>query len=165
MLKPVRKSAKLADVCYDIRGPVMARARQMEEEGQRILKLNIGNLAPFGFDAPDEVRRDVIVNLPNASGYSDSRGLFAARKAIMQYAQEKKIAGVGMDDIIVGNGVARVQWSKALPGIPAGTVLVQRRNGTRVFVNTVDQTFWPAGMPDAYSLGEADRPVVAHPLS
>ena len=94
VLKPVRKSAKLANVCYDIRGPVLARARQMEEEGQRIMKLNIGNLASFGFDAPDEVRQDVIVNLPNASGYSDSKGLFAARKAVMHYAQEKGIAGV-----------------------------------------------------------------------
>ncbi|MBM3346836.1 MAG: aminotransferase, partial [Betaproteobacteria bacterium] len=83
--KPIQKSSKLADVCYDIRGPVLARAKQMEEEGQRIVKLNIGNLAPFGFDAPDEVRHDVIVNLQNASGYTDSRGLFQARKAIMQY--------------------------------------------------------------------------------
>lgn len=108
MLKTIRKSSKLADVCYDIRGPVMARAKQMEEEGQRILKLNIGNLAPFGFDAPDEMRRDLIVNLQSASGYTDSRGLFQARKAIMQYAQQKQIAGVGLDDIIVGNGVSEL---------------------------------------------------------
>ena len=108
MLKPIHKSSKLADVCYDIRGPVLARAKQMEEEGQRILKLNIGNLAPFGFDAPDEVRHDVIVNLQDASGYTDSRGLFQARKAIMQYAQQKRIAGVGLDDIIVGNGVSEL---------------------------------------------------------
>ena len=108
MLKTIRKSSKLADVCYDIRGPVMARAKQMEEEGQRILKLNIGNLAPFGFDAPDEMRRDLIVNLQSASGYTDSRGLFQARKAIMQYAQQKHIAGVGLDDIIVGNGVSEL---------------------------------------------------------
>ncbi len=108
LIKPVRKSAKLTDVCYDIRGPVMVRSRQMEEEGQRIYKLNIGNLAPFGFDAPDEVRQDVILNLSNASGYSDSKGLFAARKAIMQYAQQKKIAGVGLDDIFIGNGVSEL---------------------------------------------------------
>src|ERR1700748_2041797 len=108
MLKPIRKSAKLTDVCYDIRGPVMARAKQMEEEGQRIIKLNIGNLAPFGFDAPDEVRHDVIVNLSNASGYSDSKGLFAARKAIMQYTQQKGIAGVTMEDITIGNGVSEL---------------------------------------------------------
>src|SRR6202008_1052580 len=105
MLRPVNKSSKLADVCYDIRGPVLARAKQMEEEGHRILKLNIGNLAPFGFDAPAHVRHDVIINLQNASGYTDSRGLFPARKAIMQYAQQKGIAGVELDDIIVGNGV------------------------------------------------------------
>ena len=108
MLKPIRKSSKLADVCYDIRGPVLARARQMEEEGHRIFKLNIGNLAPFGFDAPEEMRHDVIVNLSNASGYTDSLGLFAARKAIMHYTQEKKIAGVQLDDIIIGNGVSEM---------------------------------------------------------
>ena len=108
MLKPIRKSSKLADVCYDIRGPVLARARQMEEDGQRIFKLNIGNLAPFGFDAPDEVRHDVIVNLSNASGYTDSKGLFPARKAIMHYCQTKSIAGVELDDIIVGNGVSEL---------------------------------------------------------
>ena len=107
-MKPVSKSAKLANVCYDIRGPVMARARQLEDEGHRIIKLNIGNLAPFGFDAPDEVRHDVIHNLPAASGYSDSKGLFAARKAIMQYTQDKNIAGVGLDDIFIGNGVSEL---------------------------------------------------------
>ena len=108
MLKTIRKSAKLANVCYDIRGPVLARAKLMEEEGHRIIKLNIGNLAPFGFDTPDEVRHDVIVNLPQASGYSDSKGLFAARKAIMHYTQEKGIAGVELDDIFVGNGVSEL---------------------------------------------------------
>jgi alanine-synthesizing transaminase len=108
MPKAVQKSAKLANVCYDIRGPVLARAKLMEEEGHRIIKLNIGNLAPFGFDTPDEVRHDVIVNLPNASGYSDSKGLFAARKAIMQYTQEKGIHGVQLDDIFVGNGVSEL---------------------------------------------------------
>jgi alanine-synthesizing transaminase len=108
MLKAVRKSGKLANVCYDIRGPVLARAKLMEEEGHHIIKLNIGNLAPFGFDTPDEVRHDVIVNLPQASGYSDSKGLFAARKAIMQYTQKKGIAGVELDDILVGNGVSEL---------------------------------------------------------
>ncbi|NLD55049.1 MAG: aminotransferase class I/II-fold pyridoxal phosphate-dependent enzyme, partial [Burkholderiaceae bacterium] len=107
-MKPVAKSAKLANVCYDIRGPVMSRARQLEDEGNRIIKLNIGNLAPFGFDAPDEVRQDVIANLPAASGYSDSKGLFAARKAVMHYTQVKRIAGVGLDDIFVGNGVSEL---------------------------------------------------------
>ncbi|MHB1174462.1 MAG: pyridoxal phosphate-dependent aminotransferase [Sulfuriferula sp.] len=108
MLRPVRKSSKLDNVCYDIRGPVLARSKQMEEEGQRIIKLNIGNPAPFGFDAPEEIIQDVIVNLPNASGYSDSRGLFAARKAIMHYTQGKNIAGVHIDDIIIGNGASEL---------------------------------------------------------
>jgi len=82
MLRPVKKSGKLESVCYDIRGPVMARARQMEDEGQRIIKLNIGNPAPFGFEAPEEIVQDVIRNMQNASGYSESKGLFSARKAI-----------------------------------------------------------------------------------
>jgi alanine-synthesizing transaminase len=107
-LRPVLKSAKLANVCYDIRGPVMARARQMEEEGHRIIKLNIGNLSPFGFDVPEEIQQDVIHNLPNASGYSDSKGLFAARKAIMHYCQQKNIAGVGLEDIFIGNGASEL---------------------------------------------------------
>lgn len=105
---PVLKSNKLASVCYDIRGPVMARAKQMEEDGHRIMKLNIGNLASFGFEAPEEIQQDVIHNLPNASGYSDSKGLFAARKAIMHYAQQKNIAGVGMEDIFIGNGASEL---------------------------------------------------------
>ncbi len=106
--RQVLKSAKLANVCYDIRGPVMARAKQMEEDGHRIIKLNIGNLAPFGFDAPEEIQQDVIHNLPNSSGYSDSKGLFAARKAIMQYAQQKGIRGVGLEDIFIGNGASEL---------------------------------------------------------
>ena len=136
-LRPIRKSAKLADVCYDIRGPVLARARAMEEEGQRILKLNIGNLAPFGFDAPDEVRRDVIVNLPNASGYSDSKGLFAARKAIMQYTQQKGIPGVGMDDIIVGNGASEL-IVMSMQGL--------LDNGDEVLVPAPDYPLWTAAV-------------------
>ena len=107
-VRPVMKSAKLANVCYDIRGPVMARAKQMEEDGHRIVKLNIGNLASFGFETPEEIQQDVIHNMPNSSGYSDSKGMFAARKAIMHYSQQKKIAGVGMDDIFIGNGASEL---------------------------------------------------------
>jgi alanine-synthesizing transaminase len=107
-LRPVMKSDKLANVCYDIRGPVMARAKQMEEDGHRIIKLNIGNLAPFGFEAPEEIQQDVIHNMPNSSGYSDSKGMFAARKAIMHYSQQKKIAGVGLEDIFIGNGASEL---------------------------------------------------------
>jgi len=102
------KSTKLSNVCYDIRGPVMERAKQMEEEGQRIIKLNIGNLAPFGFEAPEEIQRDVILNMPNSSGYSDSKGMFAARKAIMHYCQSKNIRGVGLEDIYIGNGASEL---------------------------------------------------------
>ncbi len=107
-MQPVMKSSKLDNVCYDIRGPVLVRARQMEEEGHRIIKLNIGNLAPFGFEAPEEIVQDMIRNLPAASGYSDSKGIFSARKAIMHYTQEKKIAGVGIDDIFLGNGASEL---------------------------------------------------------
>ena len=107
-VRPVMKSAKLGNVCYDIRGPVMARAKQMEEDGHRIVKLNIGNLASFGFETPEEIQQDVIHNMPNSSGYSDSKGMFAARKAIMHYSQQKKIAGVGMDDIFIGNGASEL---------------------------------------------------------
>ena len=107
-VRPVMKSDKLANVCYDIRGPVMARAKQMEEDGHRIIKLNIGNLASFGFETPEEIQQDVIHNMPNSAGYSDSKGMFAARKAIMHYSQQKKIAGVGMDDIFIGNGASEL---------------------------------------------------------
>jgi alanine-synthesizing transaminase len=107
-MRPVKKSSKLDNVCYDIRGPVLARARQMEDEGHRIIKLNIGNLAPFGFEAPEEIVQDMIRNLPESSGYSDSQGVFSARKAIMHYTQEKKIAGVGIDDIFLGNGASEM---------------------------------------------------------
>jgi alanine-synthesizing transaminase len=107
-MQPVLKSNKLASVCYDIRGPVLARARQMEEDGHRVIKLNIGNPAAFGFEAPEEIVVDVIRNIRDASGYSDSKGLFAARKAVMHYCQQKHIADVGIDDIYLGNGVSEL---------------------------------------------------------
>jgi len=107
-LKPIYKSAKLANVCYDIRGPIMDRARQMEEEGQKIIKLNIGNLAVFGFDAPEEIQQDMIRNLPNSAGYSDSKGIFAARKAVMHSTQKQGIRGVTLDDIYLGNGASEL---------------------------------------------------------
>ncbi|TCW33565.1 pyridoxal phosphate-dependent aminotransferase [Gulbenkiania mobilis] len=107
-MQPVHKSQKLANVCYDIRGPVLEHAKKMEEDGHRIIKLNIGNPAPFGFFAPDEIIEDVIVNMQQASGYSDSKGLFAARKAIMHYAQEKALPNVGLEDIYIGNGVSEL---------------------------------------------------------
>jgi alanine-synthesizing transaminase len=139
-LRTIHKSSKLDNVCYDIRGPVMARARQMEEEGHRIIKLNIGNPAPFSFEAPEEIVQDVILNLPNASGYSDSKGLFAARKAIMHETQRKGIAGVQIDDIFIGNGVSELI-------VMAMQALLN--NGDEVLVPAPDYPLWTA----AVSLG------------
>jgi alanine-synthesizing transaminase len=107
-LKTIRKSAKLANVLYDVRGPIVEVAKQMEDEGQKIIKLNIGNLAPFGFDAPEEIQLDMIRNLPNSSGYSDSKGIFSARKAVMHETQKQGIAGVSLDDIYLGNGASEL---------------------------------------------------------
>jgi len=107
-VKPVSKSAKLANVGYDIRGPVLDRAREMEEEGQKILKLNIGNLAVFGLDPPDEIVQDMIRNLATSAGYTDSKGLFAPRKSIVHYTQQKLIAGVSVDDVYLGNGASEL---------------------------------------------------------
>ena len=107
-MKPITKSAKLANVCYDIRGPIMDAARRMEEEGHKIIKLNIGNLAPFGFDSPEEIQQDMIRNLPNSAGYSDSKGIFAARKAVMHETQKQGILGVTLDDIYLGNGASEL---------------------------------------------------------
>jgi alanine-synthesizing transaminase len=107
-MNQIGQSDKLAKVCYDIRGPVLEVAKQLEEDGNRILKLNIGNPAPFGFDAPDEILQDVIRNLNNAQGYSDSKGLFSARKAIMQECQQIGIDGVDIEDIYLGNGVSEL---------------------------------------------------------
>ncbi|MDR2478820.1 MAG: pyridoxal phosphate-dependent aminotransferase [Treponema sp.] len=107
-MKTLEKSSKLNNVCYDIRGPVLKEAQRLEEEGFRIIKLNIGNPAPFGFNAPDEILHDIIVNLQNAQGYGDSRGLFAARKAVMHDFQIKGVMDVGINDIFIGNGVSEL---------------------------------------------------------
>ena len=107
-MKPIVKSSKLANVCYDIRGPVLDKARQMEEEGHKIIKLNIGNLAVFGLEPPDEIVQDMIRNLPHAAGYTDSKGLFAPRKSVVHYTQEKGIAGVTVDDVYLGNGASEL---------------------------------------------------------
>ncbi len=136
-MQPVLKSTKLNNVCYDIRGPVMARSREMEEEGHRIIKLNIGNPAAFGFEAPEEIVHDVIMNLPNASGYSDSKGLFAARKAIMHYTQQKGIPDVQMEDIYIGNGVSELI-------VMAMQALLN--NGDEVLVPTPDYPLWTAAV-------------------
>ena len=107
-MKTIAKSSKLANVLYDVRGPIVDAARQMEDEGQKIIKLNIGNMAPFGFDPPEEVMQDMIRNLPESAGYSDSKGIFAARKAVMHYTQQQGIAGVTLDDIYLGNGASEL---------------------------------------------------------
>ncbi|MDR2112070.1 MAG: pyridoxal phosphate-dependent aminotransferase [Candidatus Accumulibacter sp.] len=136
-MKPVLKSNKLANVCYDIRGPVLEQAKQMEEEGQKIIKLNIGNLALFGFDAPEEIQFDMIRNLPNAAGYSDSKGIFAARKAVMHYTQLKKIKDVTLEDIYIGNGVSE------LIVISMNALL---NTGDEVLVPAPDYPLWTAAV-------------------
>ncbi len=135
--KVVRKSAKLLDVCYDIRGPVLERAKQMEDEGHKIIKLNIGNLAAFGFDAPEEIQMDMIRNLPNSAGYSDSKGIFSARKAVMHYTQQKHIKGVTIEDIYIGNGVSEliVMAMNALLNV-----------GDEVLVPAPDYPLWTAAV-------------------
>jgi alanine-synthesizing transaminase len=157
-LKPIQKSTKLANVCYDIRGPVLDRARQMEEEGHKIIKLNIGNLAVFGFDAPEEIQQDMIRNLPNAAAYSDSKGIFAARKAVMHYTQQQGIQGVTLDDIYLGNGASEliVMATNALlndgdelllpaPDYPLWTAAVSLSGGTPVHYLCDESNGW---MPD-----------------
>jgi alanine-synthesizing transaminase len=139
-MKKIRQSDKLAKVCYDIRGPVLEEAKRLEEEGNRILKLNIGNPAAFGFEAPDEIIQDVIRNLSNAQGYSDSKGLFSARKAIMQECQQLGIDGVDIDDIYLGNGVSELI-------VMAMQALLN--NNDEVLVPAPDYPLWTA----AVSLG------------
>ncbi|MCX7207959.1 MAG: pyridoxal phosphate-dependent aminotransferase [Proteobacteria bacterium] len=150
----ILKSNKLQNVCYEIRGPVPERARQMEEEGQRIIKLNIGNLAAFGFDAPEEVVQDVIRNLPNAAGYVDSKGLFQARKAVMHYTQSKNISDVTVDDIYIGNGASEL-IVMAMQGL--------LNDGDEVLVPMPDYPLWTAavslagGTPRHYLCDEANE--------
>jgi alanine-synthesizing transaminase len=155
VMKTIGQSEKLAKVCYDIRGPVLEVAKQLEEEGNRILKLNIGNPAPFGFEAPEEIIQDVIRNLANAQGYSDSKGLFSARKAIMQECQQLGIDGVDIDDIYLGNGVSEliVMAMQALlnnndevlvpaPDYPLWTAAVSLAGGNPVHYVCDEQADW-----------------------
>lgn len=136
-MKPITKSSKLANVCYDIRGPVLAAAKKMEEEGHRVIKLNIGNPLPFGFEAPEEIVVDVIRNMRDASGYTDSLGLFAPRKAIMHYCQEKGIKGVTVEDIFLGNGVSEL-IVMAMQGL--------LNNGDEVLIPMPDYPLWTAAV-------------------
>ena len=160
-MKAVLKSNKLANVCYDIRGPVLDRARQMEEEGHKIIKLNIGNLAVFGFDAPEEIQQDMIRNLPNAAAYSDSKGIFAARKAVMHYSQQQGVKGVLLDDIYLGNGASEliVMATNALlndgdemlipaPDYPLWTAAVSLSGGTPVHYLCDEDNGWMPNLAD-----------------
>ena len=160
-MKPILKSQKLDNVCYDIRGPVLELAQRMEEEGHKIIKLNIGNVGVFGFDPPEEIQLDMIRNLSNASAYSDSKGIFAARKAIMQYCQEKGIQGVALDDVYTGNGVSEliVLSMNALlndgdevlvpaPDYPLWTAAVSLSSGTPVHYLCDESKDWAPDLND-----------------
>ena len=149
----LQKSSKLANVCYDIRGPVLEKARQMEEEGQHIIKLNIGNIAAFGLEPPDEIVQDMIRNLPNAAGYTDSKGLFAPRKAIVHYTQQKHVKGVTVDDVFLGNGASE------LITMSMNALL---NDGDEVLIPAPDYPLWTAsvalsgGTPVHYLCDEAN---------
>jgi len=136
-LKPIVKSGKLANVAYDIRGPVLEKARQMEEEGHKIIKLNIGNVAAFGLEPPDEIVQDMIRNLPSqvAAGYTDSKGLFAPRKAVVHYTQEKHVTGVTVDDVYLGNGASE---------LIAMSLNAMLDNGDEVLIPAPDYPLWTA---------------------
>ena len=152
-MKTIRKSSKLDNVCYDIRGPILECAHRMEEEGHKIIKLNIGNLAVFGFDSPEEIQQDMIRNLPNSAGYSDSKGIFAARKAVMHYTQQQGVFGVTLDDIYLGNGASELI-------VMAANALLD--NGDELLVPSPDYPLWTAatslsgGTPVHYRCDEAD---------
>jgi alanine-synthesizing transaminase len=160
----INKSNKLSEVCYDIRGPILEQAMKLEEEGQRILKLNIGNPAPFGFDAPDEIIHDVISNLRSAQGYVESKGLFSARKAIMHETQRLNIPDINIEDIYLGNGVSEliVMSMQALlnsgdevlipaPDYPLWTAAVNLSSGTAVHYQCDEQADWYPDLQDIES--------------
>lgn len=129
------KSAKLDHVCYDIRGTVHKKALQLEEEGNKILKLNIGNPAPFGFEAPDEILVDVIRNLPTSQGYCDSKGLYSARKAIVHYYQNKGLRDITVNDVYIGNGVSE---------LIAMSMQALLNDGDEILIPAPDYPLWTA---------------------
>jgi len=151
--RTIRKSEKLADVCYDIRGPILTAANKLEAEGNQILKLNIGNPAPWGFSAPEEILRDVVRNIPHSQGYCDSKGLFAARKAVMQYCQQINIRDVDIEDIYIGNGVSELV-------VMSMQALVN--DGDEILIPSPDFPLWSAavnlcgGKPVHYRWDEED---------
>jgi alanine-synthesizing transaminase len=163
-MKPIKQSEKLANVCYDIRGPVLAEANRLEEEGHRILKLNIGNPAAFGFDAPDEIIQDVIRLLPTSQGYCESKGLYSARKAVMQHYQQRGVLDVDIDDIYLGNGVSELitMSMQALlnnddevlipaPDYPLWTASVSLSGGTPVHYICDEEADWFPDIADIRS--------------
>lgn len=163
-MSTIKKSRKLNDVCYDIRGPILQQANRLEEEGQRILKLNIGNPAPFGFEAPDEIIRDVIANIREAQGYTDSKGLFAARKAIMHECQRLNVPNVDVGDIYLGNGASEliVMAMQALlnqgdeilipaPDYPLWTAAVNLAGGNPVHYTCDEEADWFPDIDDIKS--------------
>ncbi|WP_156498769.1 aminotransferase class I/II-fold pyridoxal phosphate-dependent enzyme, partial [Oleiphilus sp. HI0079] len=160
-MKTIKKSSKLDNVCYDIRGVVAHEARRLEEEGHRILKLNIGNPAPFDFDVPEEIQTDVVRNLPNAQGYCDSKGLYSARKAVMQHYQSRGILDVDIEDIYLGNGASEliVMAMQALlnngdevlipaPDYPLWTAAVTLSSGKAVHYQCDEQSNWQPNIDD-----------------
>ena len=157
-MKPIVKSNKLANVAYDIRGPVLDKARAMEEEGHKIIRLNIGNVAEFGLEPPDEIVQDMIRNMPHSAGYTDSKGLFAPRKAVVHYTQQKSVAGVTIDDVYLGNGASELiaigmnallnDGDEVLipsPDYPLYTAVVGLSGGTPVHYRCDEASDW---MPD-----------------
>ena len=163
-MNPIPKSKKLADVCYDIRGPVLAEAKRLEEEGYRIIKLNIGNTAPFGLNAPDELFHDVILNLRHSQGYCDSKGLFSARKAVMQYYQQRNVPEVEIEDIYIGNGVSELivmsmqgllnngdEMLIPAPDYPLWTAAVRLSGGTPVHYICDEHSEWLPDLSDIRS--------------
>lgn len=160
----IRKSNKLINVCYDIRGPVLQEAKRLEEEGQRIIKLNIGNPAPWGLSAPEEIVQDVIYNLPASQGYCDSKGLFSARKAVMQECQRRGIQDVGIEDIYIGNGVSEliVMATQGLlndtdemlipaPDYPLWTAAVSLSGGNPIHYRCDEEQDWAPDIEDIRS--------------
>ena len=164
-MNPIKKSDKLQNVCYDIRGPLLQTANKMEAEGKRILKLNIGNPAPFGLEAPHEILRDVAMNLPEATGYSDSQGIFSARKAVLQYYQSKGLlSAVDVRDVYLGNGVSEliVMTMQALmndgdevlvpmPDYPLWTAAANLAGGTAVHYRCNEEDNWHPDIEDIKS--------------
>ena len=160
-MKNINKSSKLNNVCYEIRGQIAAEARKLEDEGHKILKLNIGNPAPFGFAAPDDILKDVIRNLPTAQGYCDSKGIYSARVAVMQYFQQQGILDVSVEDIFIGNGVSEliVMAMQALlnnddevlipaPDYPLWTASVALSGGKAVHYRCDEENQWFPDLQD-----------------